>query len=416
MRIIRYRNCRELITFTTKFPGAEYMSNAEYNELNQLLQNEYHNENLSLNRPEYKSLSIVEGKSTTHFDKWVSYIEKHNDSTIYSHPLWLKALEDEYNKESIVLFCEDENYEIRGVLPLLPTSGLPFKKNEPVTAKRLASLPRTPISGLLYDNDQVLRLLLEEASSKATDEYNSLLQIKSYCPSLNAGLDDIQKVSWRESYFFELPECPTQLRFGNKKQNHNIRWGVTKAKNSGLAVREADSEKDLQNWYNLYLETMRWHVVPARPYRFFKYLWENLKPRGLMRMLVSECVEENNKSMVAGSMFLNFNKTVFYAFNGRNASALALHANDLIQWEAIHKACEERYLFYDMGEVSEGNGGLAHFKAKWGCGTKMVYHYYNDSTSKDIDKVQVLDSYKKIWQKLPLGLTKSIGGFINRYL
>lgn len=391
------------------------MSNAEYNE-NELINSEYQNEKLSFNRPKYKSLSIIEGDSGSHFDKWVNYIKKHNDSTIYNHPLWLKGLEHEYNKKSTVLFCEDENSEIRGILPLLPTDGLPFKKNEPVAAKRLASLPRTPLSGLLYDNDEARRLLLNEASLKARFEFNALLQIKSYCPSLETDLEDIQKIDWRESYFFELPQCPSRLRFGNKKQNHNVRWGVTKAKNSGLSVREADSENDLKKWYRLYLETMRWHVVPVRPYRFFKYLWNNLEPKGLMKLLVSEAAGNNTKEIVAGSIFLSYNKTVFYAFNGRNDSALAFHANDLIQWEAIHKACEEGYSFYDMGEVSEGNCGLAKFKSKWGCGTKMVYHYYNDSTPRDIDMVKGLDWYKKVWQKLPLELTKNIGVLINRYL
>ncbi len=392
------------------------MSNAEYNELNELLQNEYHNEKISYNGPVKNSLSIVEGNSGVYFDKWMAYIEKHPDATVYNHPLWLKALEYEYDKKGKVLFCENENHEIMGILPLLPTAGLPFKKNEPVTAKRLASLPRTPLSGLIYDNDQVRRLLLNEASSRAKSEFNALLQVKSYCHSLDSDLETIHRVDWRESYYFELPECPSTLRFGNKKQNHKIRWGVTKAKDSGLAVREADSEKDLQNWYRLYLETMRWHVVPARPYRFFKYIWENLKPKGLMRLLVSEIIGDNKKEMVAGSMFLKYNKTVFYSFNGRNTSALAFHANDLIQWEAIHKACEEGYSFYDMGEVAEGNGGLAQFKSKWGCNTKMVYHYYNESIPKDIDIVKDMTFYKKVWQKLPLGLTKNIGVFLNRYL
>lgn len=386
------------------------------NEINELVRKEFQNENFSFNRPRNSSLSIVEGNSDTHFDKWVSYIKKHNDSTIYSHPLWLKALENEYNKKSIVLFCEDENSQIRGILPLLPTSGLPFKKNEPVTAKRLASLPRTPLSGLLYDNIEARKLLLNKAVLKARDEFNALLQIKSYCPSLSDGMKEIQKIAWRESYFYELPECPSKLRFGNKKQNHNIRWAVTKAKNSGLSVREADSEKDLQNWYRLYVETMRWHIVPARSYRLFKYLWENLRPLGLMRLLVSEVMEKNKTEIIAGSMFLKYNRTIFYSFNGRNKSALALHANDLIQWEAIHKACEEGYSYYDMGEVSDGNCGLAQFKSKWGCSSAMVYHYYNDSITTDIDIAKDMNLYKKVWQKLPLELTKNMGILINRYL
>ncbi len=137
-----------------------------------------------------------------------------------------------------------------------------------------------------------------------------------------------------------------------------------------------NAEKDLKEWYRLYLENQRWHMVAARPYRFFKFLYENLVSTGLMKILLAECNIANREKIIAGSIFFSFNDTVFYSFNGRNKNGLKFHANDLIQWKAINYACENGYTYYDMGEVSNCNTSLAQFKTKWGCESKQIYHYY----------------------------------------
>src|SRR5262249_56274015 len=100
----------------------------------------------------------------------------------------------------------------------------------------------------------------------------------------------------------------------------------------------AETERDLRAWYGLYVDTMRWHVVPPRPYRFFEVAWQLLRPRGLLRLLLAEQHEARQSRLLAGSIFLMFGQTVFYAFNGRRREDLSLEPNDAIQWQAIHDA------------------------------------------------------------------------------
>ncbi len=71
---------------------------------------------------------VKESNSEDLYDKWLQYVKGHKDSTIYSHPLWIKALEHEYKKNAVVLYCENEDSEIMGILPLMPTHGVPFKR------------------------------------------------------------------------------------------------------------------------------------------------------------------------------------------------------------------------------------------------------------------------------------------------
>ena len=93
----------------------------------------------------------------------------HSDSHIYDHPLWFKALEYEYNRKGRILVCLDGNDKVKGVLPLLPTLGLPLKLGDLVTTRRYSSLPRTPLGGLLYDDCEAKKLLLNEAVKRVNE-------------------------------------------------------------------------------------------------------------------------------------------------------------------------------------------------------------------------------------------------------
>jgi hypothetical protein len=54
----------------------------------------------------------------------------------------------------------------------------------------------------------------------------------------------------------------------------------------------------------LYLNTMRDNVLPARPYRFFECLWNELQPLGLMRLWVAERGCGSDRGIIAGLIVL----------------------------------------------------------------------------------------------------------------
>jgi len=364
--------------------------------------------------------TIKEFNSSEILNKWENYVFQHPDSNFFNHPIWVKALEREYNRKAVIFACQDSQGNLKGILPLLPTLGLPLKKRELITGRRFSSLPRTPLGGFLFDNKKIQHLLIN-AAIKKTSEFNNLyLQLKSYSSELDGDLPELIKINWRESFYLNLPDSPSKIRFGNKKHHHKVKWAINKAISLGVTVREAETEKDLKEWYRLYLETQRWHVVAARRYPFFKFLFENLVQNGMMKILLAESNVSNEREIIAGSVFFSLNGTVFYSFNGRNKAGLTYHANDLIQWEAIRSACESGFKYYDMGEVSECNASLAQFKSKWGCDSKQIYHYYfskeNYCKPDRLDFDLGNEFFRTVWRKLPLKVTQGWGVLTNRFL
>jgi hypothetical protein len=161
---------------------------------------------------------------------------------------------------------------------------------------------------------------------------------------------------------------------------------------------------------------MRKAALPPRSFRFFDVMWSSLQPTGLMRLLLAQI----DGRVAAGSIYLMYGKTVFYAFNGCRRSDLLLRPNDVIQWRAIEDFCDEGFRFYDLGEVSLGNFGLAEFKAKWGSDERQLYRYYHPRPDEmRLDRSPSESAPRRLleaaWQKVPLGATSAVGNAVYRF-
>jgi len=351
--------------------------------------------------------------------RWEAFVAAHPDGLVYHHPAWLQALHQEYDRRFVSLACEDADGQLRGVLPLCHTRGLPFRRGGQITGRRLSSLPRTPVAGPLALDEQAATALVQAAVERVRP--GTRLELKLWTTGLDGLVDGVAHLPWRQTYVLELPRRPADLRFGNSRNHSRIKWAVNKAVKMGVQVRSAETEDDLQAWYAIYLETVRWHAMPARQYRFFKACWELLRPGGLMRLLLAEHDEAGRRRLLAGSIILMFGQTVFYAFNGRRREDLSLRPNDAIQWQAIHDARCAGFRYYDFGDVTEDDQGLAAFKSKWGAEPRRLYRSYYPAPGKvEADPLKSDDHTRqlvnKLWQRLPLSASTVLGDWFYRYL
>ena len=371
------------------------------------------------NISENESLTVKEANSS--IDKeWIEFIQNYDECSIYYHPVWLRVLQGETNQKVIKLVCRDNSGHMVGILPLQFTKGVPFGLGGIAGAKRISSLPRTPVSGLIASNEDIADLLISKANEISKNKSNHRLQIKSFNDNLNSNIKDLSKHFWREVYFTDIPKYPEEIRFGNSKNHSTIKRAVNKAIKSGVTIKYSDSEIDLLAWYKLYLDTMKFHTSPPRSLGFFKSLWNNLKSKGLMQLALAELEDGGGKRIIAGSIFLNFNKTVVYAFNGSNRKDFELRPNDLIHWTIIHDAQKNGFEVYDLGEVANGQDGLAAYKQKWASRILKMYHYYcpdlNEKNEENIDSDISGMLLKNVWNILPLKITSIIGSQISKYL
>jgi hypothetical protein len=353
--------------------------------------------------------------------RWETFVANHPDSLIYHHPAWFEVLTREYKRPAVLLGCEDGGGRLVGVLPLLRTRGLPFTDSA-ATGRRLSSLPRTPVAGPLSADDQATAALLRTAMEVVQREAGTRLEIKLAAPLPDGLVDGLAREPWRLSYTLDLPPRLEQLRFGTSRNHGRITWALRKAQRHGVQVRPAETARDLRAWYPLYARTMQAHGVPQRPYRLFEAAWDLLRPRRMLQLLLAEREVGGRQQLLAGSLFLMFGQTVFYAFNGCSAQGRFLRANDVIQWQAITDACQAGYRHYDLGEVVETQEGLHEFKSKWGAEPRRLYRYYYPSAGSvqaaamETSRGAAGTLAKGAWRRLPWRATAMLGDWVYRYL
>jgi CelD/BcsL family acetyltransferase involved in cellulose biosynthesis len=373
----------------------------------------------STSRSPAPALRVREARSDD--PAWLDFVQGESRALVYHHPAWIDVLGQEYSQDAVCLMCEDADNRISGILPLVYTRGLPFGIGGELTARRLSSLPRTPVAGPLARDREALRALLAAAIDRIDADGGRQFQVKAGGPELEGLVDGLAGKPWRTSYVLPLPNSHEELRFGDARNHARITWSIRRAAKLGVRVRPAEKEQELKAWYRIYLETMRLHAVPPRPYRLFAAMWEILRPRDLMRLLIAERQEGHETQIVAGIVLLMFGETVFYAFAGAHREALGLRPNEPLHWQAIRDACEEGFARYDLGEVGDDNPGLAEFKAKWGAETYRLYRYYypqpapdRPSESRAGDRALTIAS--AAWRRLPLRTTELLGERIYGYL
>lgn len=350
--------------------------------------------------------------------RWNPFVKGHPQGSIFHHSLWLNALKTEFGQETLSLACVDSNGDFQGILPLFYTRGLPLGISHiggQATGCRLTSLPRTPLAGPLGDSREASELLVLEAMRRVRSRPGVTLQLKASNNELDGLVDDVVCTPWRLSYMLELSASSEgSFRIANSSNRYNIKKAINKATRLGVYVRPAETPAELHEWYTLYLDTMRRNAVPARPYRFFAALWDPLRSRGVMQLLLAEQQNAGRSRILAGTIFLRLGRTMFCAFNGSQLSDLSLRPNDLIYWTAINDACRSGFEFFDFGEVEEGNSDLARYKSKWGSKPVRLYRYYYPAGPYLESGSVAHGGYSELlrkaaWRRLPLRATAWLG-------
>ena len=345
--------------------------------------------------------------------QWDAFVKQHPEGTIFHLTDYLSCLQSESGEELYKIACVDDSNNIVGIFPLLSTKGFPFKIGGLVGSSRLSSLPRTPTGGPLASSSRIMINLLDESIKIQNQNPTKTLQIKSFSDNIEIHFKNLYKVHWRDSYITNLPKDPnSEIKFGDASNHSTIKRCIKKAIKNGLTTRYTEDKKDLKYWFGLYLDTMKHHVTPARSLNYFENLWERLIPQGYMKLIIAE----QNDKILAGSLLFYFKDTVIYAFNGSDRNYFEFRPNDLLHWTAIEDAIKQNYRYYDLGEVSKNNDGLAKYKKKWGAEIVPIYHYYYPQPDKlkfdDIDEGAATKMKKTLWNILPLKVTAQIGKWV----
>lgn len=151
----------------------------------------------------------------------------------------------------------------------------------------------------------------------------------------------------------------------HKKHRYNINYAIK----HGTSVKVAESEKDFDDFYNLFEQTAQRQKYYVRPKEYYKILWDLFKPRNLCEILTAY----NGGNPLASWMFLIYEDVLYYPYGGSSEEMKNLQSSNLVAWEGILLGKKRGCTLFDMWGASDNIDdnsdtwwGFTNFKLKFG--------------------------------------------------
>ena len=295
----------------------------------------------------------VEPLTLQNQDEWDVVIQRCPNTTAFQSLAWRDALASAFKQLTPVYVLIKQQGLVMG--------GLPAFVFQPIPGIRLwHSMPWNLFGGLhLMDTTNVnpeglITSIETTAAEKGWCEIRWTLT-----PEHTATYGDffIENGYEQTHHFTHLLETSEDVDTIWHAYNKRVRGAVRKAEKSGVEVTEADNEEALSVFYDMYLMTV-------------KRLGGTPKPRSLMwtllqRKIAKLAIATYQGTIIAGLLYLRFNRTVTLWCEASVPASLRYRPNNAIFHYIITEACRDGYEWVDFGASPPENTGLIAHKEQY---------------------------------------------------
>ena len=177
----------------------------------------------------------------------------------------------------------------------------------------------------------------------------------------------------------EDKDCTFTLSLQDKTDNifrrfkKSRRNSVRQALKRGAVIREAENFYDLKQYYRIYLCNIHRLKSSPLPFQFFKYLWNVFKPKGEMKIFLTEY---DNK-IIAGALRFFYKKVIYEWGRVSLKEYYNLRPSDLLIWHIIKWGIENDMKLLDFGSTqNDPSSGHYLYKKAWGGEKKTLFNYH----------------------------------------
>ena len=317
-------------------------------------------------------------------------------SNFYQSINWIKAIKESYGLQPFIIALIKEK-KILNAIPF-------FLIKSNFFGKKLVSMPYGDYGGFLF-SDVKIDWLLENLEDVARDNDVDYVEIREPDAKLEKSLESFETKLIYYNFTLNLDMSMDEIW---KSFDKKVRNSIRKAEKNHVKVVKG-GRKDLEEFYRLYLKTMKRLGSPPHSFDFFNNVFKFCSKN------VKLFFAEHDNKKIAASIFFLYKKKIYYWKNVSNEEYLYLRPNDLILYRMIEWGHRRDYESLDFGRARMHTGGFL-FKKRWGGKMKELnYHYklFKDIEIPDPEK----EKYKflgGLWKSLPIFLIKRFGPKIRK--
>ncbi len=326
---------------------------------------------------------------------WDAFVAAHSRATAYHAWAWRRVFEQAFDHECVYLAARRAG-AIAGVLPLVSFRSLLF-------GRFLVSLPFFNYGGLLADDEETLRALVEGARGQAAARRAKHVEIRHVARTC------LELPCRQHKVAMALPlEATAEAQW--KALDNKVRNQVRKAQKSGLVAERGGAEL-IDDFYEVFAHNMRDLGTPVYGLQFFDEVF-----RAAPEACAVHVVRKDGRPIAAG-ITIAHRDTVENPWASSLREFRALCPNMLLYWHMLEDSLARGTRVFDFGR-STPDEGTYHFKRQWGAQpTPMHWEYVllGGTTLPDHSpKNAKFSKAIEVWQQLPLWLANAVGPAIVR--
>jgi serine/alanine adding enzyme len=329
---------------------------------------------------------------------WDNYVRSAPHASSYHLSAWRRIIQECFGHRTYYLMSENAAGHINGVLPVVRLKSRLF-------GDFMVSLPYVNYGGPCADDESVADELIAECVRIAARERIDHVELRADA-STDFGLRmRSAKVSMRLS----LPDSADALW---KSFPSKLRSQIKRAQQEDMTV-QIGREALLDSFYDVFAANMRDLGTPVYSKGFFGKILRELPDSSCI------CAVYLGQTPVAAGFLVSFRDAIEIPWASSLRRYSRLSPNMLLYWSVLKHACESGHKLFDFGRSSPDSGPY-RFKAQWGASPiSLNWHYWVRDGNELPDLSPRNPKYQlaiRMWQRLPVTLTKLIGPPIVRNL
>ena len=333
--------------------------------------------------------------------RWQDFVDNHAESSIFHTPAWLDALARTYAYEPVAYTTSPGGKEIR--------SGQVFCDiNSWVTGRRLVSLPFSDHTSLLLENQNDLQEIGSFLQEKVARRVYKYIEIRPASPVL---LEIEPFAGSKRFYYHRLSLKPDLQSLFRSFHPSCVQRKVRRAEREGLDYTEGRSERLVQQFYRMLLQSRRRYGLPPQPISWFRNLVACLGPNIKIRLA------SRNGAPICGIITLTHKKTMVYKYGCSDPKQHKLGGMALLFWKAIQDAKTRGFEELDMGRTDCDEAGLIAFKEHWGA-TRSLLTYWRFPVAAPMSSGDTwqLKVAKRFFGLVPVPTLATAGKFLYKHV
>jgi FemAB-related protein (PEP-CTERM system-associated) len=275
---------------------------------------------------------------------WDEYVDSHNNATPYHRFAWLLSIEQAYQHENVSLLAFNDDTLV-GVLPCI-------KMQKPFSKPSYCALPFCDLGFGLGNEPSILQALQSEALTLLQREGGNSFD---YRDSVNTSPGD-ELVGKKVRMVLPLPGDSEALMAGFKSK---LRSQIRKAEKNGLTCVVANSQTQIDDFYQIFAINMRKLGSPVHSKKWFECLFNNYAQQSILSVVYSD------KVPVGAGIVLRTGNKVAIPWASTVAEYNKLAPNMMLYWSLLEHVSNLGCTEFDFGR-STYNEGTYKFKRQWG--------------------------------------------------